>query len=93
MTIGSLQIRILIPESRSLKAKRFVLKGLIEKIRDRFNVSCSEVDGHDLWQASTIAIVMVGSDKQHINRCLDKIADLVEDVRQIEVVERYLEFI
>ncbi len=93
MVIGSLQIRIRIPESRSLKSKRFILKGLIEKIRNRYNVSCSEVDEHDLWQASTIAVVMVGFDKKHVNRCLDKIADLVEDIRQIEMVDRHLEFI
>lgn len=92
MLIGCLQLRIIIPESQSLKAKRFVLKSLVDKIRDRFNVSCSEVDGKDLWQASTVAVVMVGDDKQHINRCLDKIADLVRGIRRVEVLDQHLEF-
>lgn len=93
MPIGCLQLHIIIPESQSLKSKRFVLKGLIDKIRDRFNVSCSEVDGKDLWQSSTVAVVMVGDDKRHINRCLDKIADLVRETPRVELLEQELEFI
>ena len=48
--IGSLLVQVYIPGASSLKEKRQVLKGMIAKIQNRFNVSIAELENEDLWQ-------------------------------------------
>jgi len=45
-----------IPGCGSLKQKRHVLKALTNAIRSTFNVSVAEVDHHELWQRTAIAV-------------------------------------
>ncbi len=52
MIVGC-KIELFLPQSRSLKAKRQVLKSLKDRIRNRFNVSIAEVDHQDLGQRGT----------------------------------------
>ncbi|MEK7274861.1 MAG: DUF503 domain-containing protein, partial [Candidatus Desantisbacteria bacterium] len=49
MIIGTAAIEFYIPQSHSLKDKRRVLKSIIARIRNKFNVSVSEIDFHELW--------------------------------------------
>ena len=48
-----------IPSCGSLKEKRHVVKTLTHGIRSTFNVSVAEVDHHDLWQRTAIAVATV----------------------------------
>ena len=92
MVIGLLSLRFHIPESRSLKGKRKVLLSLKTRIRQRFNVSVSEVDDQDKWQAATLAVAGVGTDQPGVNRMLDKVVELVRREPEMEIVESRLEF-
>jgi uncharacterized protein len=47
-----------IPACASLKEKRHVVKTLTGGIRSTFNVSVAEVDHHDLWQRTAIAVAV-----------------------------------
>ena len=44
MLIGSMQVEIYIPGATSLKDKRRIVKGMITKVQNRFNVSIVEID-------------------------------------------------
>ncbi len=57
--VGVLRVDIFIPGSESLKDKRRVLRSLIERIRGRFGVSCSELDAQELWQRAVIGVACV----------------------------------
>ena len=39
MIVGSLRVRLLVREARSLKDKRQVVQSVKDRLRDRFNVS------------------------------------------------------
>jgi uncharacterized protein YlxP (DUF503 family) len=52
-------VDLLIPGSTSLKDKRRVLKSLIERVRLKFGVSCSELDAQDLWQRSVVGVACI----------------------------------
>ena len=91
--IQTLQIDIRIPEADSLKGKRLVLKGLKIRIRNKFNVSISEIDKKDSWQSALIAVATIGDDKRFLNQVLDKVVDLCRDVNQLEIIDYQLEFI
>lgn len=77
MTVGTLQLDLLIPEARSLKDKRRVIKSLKDRLRNRFNCSVAEVAFQDTWQRSRIAACVVGTDVRHVNSQLSSMADYV----------------
>jgi uncharacterized protein YlxP (DUF503 family) len=54
-----------IPACGSLKEKRHVVKTLTNGIRSTFNVSVAEVDHHDLWQRTAIAVAAVAGEQYH----------------------------
>ncbi|MEW6095969.1 MAG: DUF503 domain-containing protein [bacterium] len=78
MIIGSCKITLHIPESKSLKHKRYVLKSIIDKVKNKFNVSIAEVDSLDLWQKATLGIVCVNTDSRHANETLSNVVNLIE---------------
>ena len=79
MHIGVLTLRLSIEGADSLKDKRQVLKSLIAKIRQAFNVSVAEVDDHDLWRRATVGVVVVSNSAKFANQVLNKVADHVEN--------------
>ena len=93
MIIGVVKLELYLPAPNSLKSKRFVIKKLIDRIRNKFNVSISEVDHHDLWQRSLIGITIVGNDKRHLNSVIDKVVDHVEAMYDVQIINYALEFI
>ncbi|MDA8336918.1 MAG: DUF503 domain-containing protein [Peptococcaceae bacterium] len=79
VTVGVLTIELFFDQSGSLKDKRQLLKGVIERLRSRFNVSVAEVDGMNLWQRSTVAVALVGNQPGHVTEVLEKILRFVEE--------------
>jgi uncharacterized protein YlxP (DUF503 family) len=93
MVVGVLEIVLRLPEAQSLKEKRRVIKSLVTRIRNRFNVSVSEIDNQDRWQLATIAVAHVGSDKAFSNQVLDQVLNFSERVKALEVIDSRLEMI
>ncbi|MBI5453377.1 MAG: DUF503 domain-containing protein [Deltaproteobacteria bacterium] len=93
MVIGVLRITVLIHESRSLKDKRQVLKSIVEKVKNRYNVSVAEVDGSDLWQRGEIGVAVVSNDRALVNSVMDKVLDFVEGLHLAEVSDHAIEII
>lgn len=92
MVIGVLQMALRLPEVHSLKEKRWILKSLLTRIRNKFNVSVSEVDFQDSWQQASVAAAHVGSGRNHANRLLDQVLNFTGKVRELEVIDSQLEF-
>lgn len=77
MTVGVLQVELAIFDAQSLKDKRRVILGLKQRIRNRFNVSVSEVDHANAAKRSTLAVAAVSSDTRLVHSQLDKVVDLI----------------
>ena len=61
-------VRFFIPMAASLKDKRSVLKRMIDRTKNSYNVSIAEIDHQDLWQRTTIALVATASSKDAAER-------------------------
>jgi uncharacterized protein YlxP (DUF503 family) len=79
-----------IPGCGSLKQKRHVLKSLTNAIRSTFNVSVVEVDHHDLWQRSAIAVAATGAEQYHVRKVMHQVERFVEAWGQVEVIDASL---
>ena len=78
MVVGVLTITLSIPEANSLKDKRKVIKGLKDKLRNKFNLSVSEIGDQDIWRTAIIALAMVSDDSGFANSVLSKAQDFIE---------------
>ncbi len=67
-----------LPEARSLKQKRKVIKSLIERIHRRFRISIAETDHHDLHQRSEISIAAVARSPTHCQRLMEQVRELID---------------
>ena len=83
----SAQLTFHIPHSASLKDKRQVCRSLIDKTRQRFNLSIAEVDTQDAHQTLTIGIAVVSGDAAHARRLLDEIIRYMEEHAGAELTE------
>ena len=94
MNIGILKIHLRLPENLSLKGKRQVLKSLIARIHNRFNVSAAEVDDHDRWQMASLGISCVTTSADHAHQVLSKVVAFIRSDRpDAEIVDYRIEVI
>lgn len=93
MLIGVLTVSIEIPESRSLKDKRQVLRGMLDGLRAKFNVSIAELDRLDSRSFSTIGAACVSNDKVFVNRSLETVMSKVRSDPRIVVLDYTIEFV
>jgi len=78
MIIGTCIITLHIPNSHSLKYKRVILRSIITKVKNKFNVSIAEIDSLDLWQKATLGIACINTDSSQINKILSQVVNLIE---------------
>lgn len=93
MTVGVARITFYIPGVMSLKAKRKVVKSIIERSKHRFNVSVAEVDDQNLYQKATIAVAVVGNEGREMNSLLDRIIRFMESLGLGEILSHEIELI
>jgi len=90
--LGFYQLEIYIPSALSLKEKRFVLKSIKDRIRNKFNVSIAELGENDKWQRSLLGIAMVSNDSPLIESSFNKILNLIDNDGRVEVIDRLIEY-
>jgi len=92
MIVGVCRVDLFLPESRSLKSKRQVIKGLKDRIRHRFNASISEVDHQSLWQRASLGIAIISDNKGHIDQTLQRILNLVNSEPRLLLLDHVKEW-
>jgi uncharacterized protein len=92
MVVALLSLECHIPDARSLKDKRMVMRSLKERIR-RFNVALAEVEHQDLWQRAGLAIVTVAANEGLAERELTAVSDAIERAEPGLVTRSEIEFL
>ena len=69
---------LFLPYCSSLKEKRKLINSLISRIRKRFNISISEVGGHELWQRSSIGFSAVSYNNSDLEVFLNAIRETLD---------------
>ena len=86
MVFAMVICEIHLPAAQSLKEKRRVVKGLIERLHKRFRVSIMETDYHDLRQRSQIALAAVEASPSRLDQLLQRARDIAESIDEAMIV-------
>lgn len=93
MVVGVCRIELGIPDMGDLKGKRSVVKRIIHRTQQKFNVAMAEVDDLDLWQKATLGFCCIANDQRFVNSMIDKILDFIENLELAELLDQEMEFI
>ena len=94
MNVGVCRIELRLPENLSLKGKRRVLKSIVARVKNRFNVSIAEIDDQELWQLATLGICCVSNNSRYTNEVLSKVVDFVVNGRfEVEILNYEIELL
>jgi len=78
-------------ELGSLKEKRQVLKKIIARTQNRFNIAIAETALHDEWQRAEIGFACVGNETGFVNSSVDKTIDYIESLHLAEIIHTDIE--
>ncbi|NWF68760.1 MAG: DUF503 domain-containing protein [Chloroflexi bacterium] len=76
--VGLCTIEFYLPGLASLKEKRGVLKSLLARMHNTFNVSAAEVDRQDSWQSAIVAVACVGNSSAHAHQVIESVLKWLE---------------
>jgi uncharacterized protein YlxP (DUF503 family) len=86
MHAAALRIDLYLRECRSLKAKRSVVRPLVEGLRKRYRVSVSEIDHQDSWQRAVVGVAAVAPSYSHLTEVLQEVERFVWSFPEVEVL-------
>jgi uncharacterized protein YlxP (DUF503 family) len=85
MFIYCLELHLSLP-SHSLKEKRGIVKSILGRGRNRFNVACAEVDRQDNPGVAVLGFVTVSTDKTIARQVLERVEDWIyEEWPDVEI--------
>ena len=88
MTVGLCLISLRLPERHSLKEKRQVVKSLVARLHNKFNVAVAEVDDQDLWQIASLGITCVTTSEGHAHQMMSSVVAFVRSDRpDVELID------
>ena len=90
MLVALARFDLRIPGCGSLKQKRHVVKSITNALRSTFNVSVAEVDHHDLWQRTAIAVAAADAESYQARKVVQQVERFVEAWGGVEVIESEL---
>lgn len=93
MLVGLCSIDLDLRGATSLKDKRKVIKSLVDRVHNRFNVSIAEVEYQDYWQRSQLGVACVSNERQHLQQVLQQVVNYIEKSSEAEIRDYYIEML
>jgi uncharacterized protein YlxP (DUF503 family) len=81
MYVAVCRMTLHIGTSASLKDKRQVVRSVLARVRNQFEVAAAEVDTQDTWQLATLGMSAVSGSAQHAQEVIERAARYVEESR------------
>jgi len=92
MNVGYGQIKFFLHGNRSLKDKRKIIKSMRDRVKNKFNVSISEIGDQDEWQSLQIGIAAVSSDSQYLDGLMTQVVEFIDNMHLAEMIDCNIEF-
>ena len=93
MVIGFGIVTFRLHDCHSLKGKRKVVKSIISRLQNAFNISVAEVGSNDIHQRAEIGFALAGNDRKVINSKIDKVFNMLDALGLAEIIDTEMEII
>jgi uncharacterized protein YlxP (DUF503 family) len=87
MRAAALRVELHLPGPQSLKAKRAILRPVIEGIKRLGSFSVAEVDHQDSWQRAAIGVAIAARDGESLATQIAKLRRYLDSRLEIEVLD------
>lgn len=71
-------MRLDLPGVNSLKEKRRIIKSLMARLQNKFNISIAEIDDHDRHRSATLGAAVVSNDTAYGNSVMSQVINQVQ---------------
>ncbi len=92
MIIAAVKVHIHVPWVHSLKEKRSIVKSLIAKTRQKFNVSIAEIEDQDRHQHIILGIVCVSNEQKMADRLSNQVLNYIDQITEGRIIKEEREF-
>jgi len=93
MVVGAGKIKFKLYGVGSLKEKRSIVKAIIHRIKNKFNISIAETGCNDSHLWAQIGFSIVGNDVRLVNSKLDKVFNLADDMGLAQIADTQMEIL
>lgn len=87
------EVECFIYEAQSLKQKRSVLKRIITRVQNDYNIAISEMAYQDLWQRTQFGLVTISSNNVQSERVFNQVLALIDSFPEIERTTTTIEWL
>lgn len=81
-----IELDLFLPNCRSLKEKRKVVQSLESQLKNKFNISITEVNKSDLWQRVGFLIASVG-EKGYLDELFKDLQKFITQSGHVEILD------
>ncbi len=86
MVIGVCKITLHLPQCHSLKEKRQIVKSVLARVHNQYEVAIAEVADNDLWQIASLGMSCVSNSRQQATKVLEQVRTYIEQTRPDVVI-------
>ena len=87
MIVGTAEIKLYAPWVYSLKEKRMIVKSLIARTRNKFNVSIAEIAEQDTHQTIVLGLACATGSVSQSDSIIDNVISLIESSTEAEITD------
>jgi len=93
MVVGTGIIKFRLFGVRSLKSKRKIIKSIVLRIRNKFNISIAETGLNDSHDWALIGFAIVGNEAGLVNSKVDKVFNMADEMGLAMIADTQMEII
>ena len=69
------------------------MKGIKDRLKNKFNISVAEVGHNDLWQRATLGVSVVANEKKFANQVLSKVVEQINQENGLQILDYSMEIL
>ncbi len=85
--IGALRLQLHLPGCNTLKDKRRIIKGLNQRVRQKYQVAVAEIGSQDRPAFCEIEIASVANERAQVHRVLTAVSRVYEQQPELDIVD------
>lgn len=91
LMIGALRLRLHLPGCGTLKDKRHIIRGLNQRVRQKYGVAVAEIGALDRPTFCELEIAAVANERAHVHRVLTAVSRVYDGRPDLDIIDLDME--